>query len=475
MADRSDASVRASRADDLLVRYRRPAAFALWGLMIGAVATAVAAALVAGGGSALGTQSVSFLLPMIGLVFGTVGLLLALRLPANRMGWVFLAGGDLVTIYMAGYSYWFWGVMREWPLVWVAGWVNQAVYFPAILSLIAVPLLLFPTGRVPSPVWRWVSRSVALFGLLSIVVGTTAPAFTDDLNGRDPSQIASQFVTVADGHVSVIVDNPLGVAWLPRTGPLLAAVFVLLVGISFLGPPIAMVSRFRSSTGTVRQQIKWLAFSGSIAAFGLGTFYLIEEVSTPGPLQDVLVTVGLLGVLGIPITAGIAITRYRLYEIDRLISRTISYTLIVILLGLIYAAGAVWLPTRIVGEQSPLFVAGSTLAVAGLFNPIRRSILRQVDRRFHRDQHDARMIAQAFRARLTARVDLEEITGDFADVADRIVQPATIGVWIRPRKGGSPEPPGPDHRPDHSSDRDDEGLPVAAGRGERKQAASADS
>ena len=444
------------RFDGLLVRYHRAIAFGLWGLMIGALATAVGAALMEGGSASDGDLA-GIILPMIGLVFGTVGLLLALRLPEHSMGWVFLAGGILLTIYMAGYSYFYWGVVHDWPLVWIAAWLNQAVYFPAILSLIALPLLLFPTGRVPSRGWRWVFRSVVLFGSMSLAVGTIQPTFAEELSGRVPSQIAGEYLNVVDGHASIVVDNPIGVEGVLGGNLLLFAFFVLLVGVSFLGPPIAMVSRFRTSTGTVRQQIKWLAFSGSVAAFGLGTFYLIQALSWLGPVQDLLVTVGLLGVLGIPVTAGIAIIRYRLYDIDRLISRTISYTLIVILLGLIYAAGAVWIPKRIFGEQSSLFVAGSTLAVAALFNPIRRSVRRQVDRRFHRDQHDARMVAQAFRTRLAARVDLEEVSEDYVEVVDRIMQPSAIGVWIKPRE------------PLNGAARSDNGAPVPRARSERRR------
>ena len=417
----------------MAVSLPRPVGFGLWGLMIVALATAVGAVLV-GGGLAAGADTAPLFLPMIGFVFGTVGLLLALRLPGNWMGWVFLAGGTLIAVYAAAYAYFYWGVVHDWPLVWVAGWVNLAVYFPAILALIALPLLLFPTGRIPSPGWRWVLRSVLLFGTLSVILGTIQPVFQEALEGRLPSQVAPEYLGVVAGQVSVVVDNPIGVAGLPGGNPILSALFVFLVSVSFLGPPMAMVFRFRRSTGAVRQQIKWLAFSASIAAGGLGAYYLIDEVSPDGSIQEALVTVALLGVLGIPITAGIAITRYRLYDIDRLISRTISYAVIVILLGLVYAAGALWLPRQIIGEQSSIFVAGSTLAVVALFNPIRRSILRQVERRFHRTQHDARLVAQAFRTRLTARADLEEITDEYVDVVALLMKPSTIGTWIKTKE-----------------------------------------
>ena len=148
---------------------RRVWAFGLWGLMLTAFGCAALFDL-QGGTGLLGSGGFLFLL--IGFVFGTVGLLLALRVAENRMGWVFLAAGALFGVYAAAHQYFYSGVVNDWPLVWVAGWLNYAVYMPAILALIALPLLLFPTGRVPSPRWRWVMWAVVLFGTMSVVFST---------------------------------------------------------------------------------------------------------------------------------------------------------------------------------------------------------------------------------------------------------------------------------------------------------------
>jgi hypothetical protein len=126
----------------------------------------------------------------------------------------------------------------------------------------------------------------------------------------------------------------------------------------------------------------------------------------------------------------LAVLRYRLYEIDRLISRTVTYTVLAVVLAIVYGFGAVWLPSRVVGEQTPLFVAGSTLAVAALFNPLRRRVMRWVDRRFNRSSYDAEQIADAFAVRLRDEVDPERLADEWATTVVRALQPSSIGVWL---------------------------------------------
>jgi len=414
----------------VVVARRRFAAFGLWGLMLTGFGCAVLFDIRADGGR-LVDDGAGLMLPAIGVAFGTVGLLLALRVPENRMGWVFLAGGALIAIYAAAYQYFFWGVVQDWPLVWVAGWLNFAVYFPAILALIALPLLLFPNGRLPSRRWRWVMWAVIVFASLSIVFPTISPSFTDELGARSAADVPVEYLGTEDGEIVVEVDNPFGVNALSDfDSPVLFATFLLLLSLSFLGSAAAMVFRFRRSEGTERLQIKWLAFSASIAAVGLGSFYVIQGNSPDAPVLDFLVLLGLLGVLGIPVTAGIAVSRYRLYDIDRLISRTVSYTLLVGTLGLIYVIGAVWLPTRLLGGQSTLYVAGSTLAVAALFNPLRRRVQRAVDRQFNRSSYRAALISEEFSAKLQESLTIAELTGAWVQTVDDALQPKASGIWI---------------------------------------------
>ena len=172
------------------VAARRLAAFGLWGLMVGALVFGVVISVV-GGSRLLTGDGGGLLLPLISFVFGTVGLLLALRVPNNRIGWVFLSGGTLFGINSTAGLYVYWGVVHDWLLVWFASWLELAVYWPAILTLIALPLLLFPTGIVPSPRWRWVMWTVFLFAGLSVVNSTIQPEFDDELGSRLPSDISS--------------------------------------------------------------------------------------------------------------------------------------------------------------------------------------------------------------------------------------------------------------------------------------------
>ena len=413
----------------VFLRSRRLAAFGLWGLMVAAWACGVIT-VVTGSGTVDGA---GLFLPLIGFVSGTVGLLLAVRVTGNRMGWVFLAGGALIAVYASAHQYFYWGVVNDWPLVWVAGWLNYAIYMPAILALIALPLLLFPTGRVPSPRWRLVMWAVVLFGTMSVVFSTIQPTFDDELGSRLPTDISSSYsVDVVDGSLSVIVDNPIGIDGLGDQGvPLILVVLPLvLLGVSFVGPAAAMVYRFRRSEGTERQQIKWLAFSASVAAISLGSFYVIQQFFPGSPILEVLVTIGLLGVLGIPIAAGIAITRYRLYDIDRIVSRTVSYSIVVVVVGVGFF-GLVSLVTSILPSQNSLAVAASTLAVAAVFNPLRVRTQRLVDRRFNRSGYQAQVVSEEFTAKLREPLSSQEIMGLWSQTVEEAIQPQAAGIWLK--------------------------------------------
>jgi hypothetical protein len=139
------------------------------------------------------------------------------------------------------------------------------------------------------------------------------------------------------------------------------------------------------------------------------------------------------GVVAVPTSVAIAVLRYRLYEIDRLVSRTVGYVVVLGVLTVVYVIGAVWLPTRLLGEQSPLFVAASTLIVAGLFGPLRKRVVVWVDRRFYRARYDADRVAEAFSSRLRDQIDLTDLTTDWVDVIAATLRPTTIGVWVSER------------------------------------------
>ena len=413
----------------MALRSRTALALGVYGLMVGGF---VVAGVVASQGGSLVLDSVESLALMpIPVVFGTVGLLLALRVPENRVGWVFLVGGTLFSLYIASYAYFFWGVVTGWPAVGLIGLLSYVLYMPAILSLTALPLLLFPTGHVPSDRWRWVLRALVLFVALNAVALVISPQLpSDTLGSRNPDEIAVGSVSIEAGQRVILVANQLGVENLPDWVDALNPVFLALLAVSFLGPAASMVYRLTRAQGEERLQIKWLGLSALIAGLGLGSFYVIQSLIPEAALLDSLLGVGLVGLLGIPVAAGVAITRYRLYEIDRLISRTISYTVIVGLLGLLFAGGVVWLPTALGLNDSPLLVAATTLLVAALFSPLRTRVQNKVDRRFNRSNYLSAQVAEQFNVELQTADDLDEILGIWLETVSESLAPEAAAIWL---------------------------------------------
>jgi uncharacterized membrane protein YdcZ (DUF606 family) len=187
-----------------------------------------------------------------------------------------------------------------------------------------------------------------------------------------------------------------------------------------------MVLRFRRSGTVERHQIKWLLFA--VGLFGVIYIYSAIFTSfTEGGVNDILLTTSLIG---IPVAIAIAVLRYRLFDIDRVVSRTVGYAIVVGVLGLVYAAGAIWLPSLLSGD-SPIFVALATLAAAALFNPVRRNVLNAVDRRFYRARYDAEKVVDSFKAQLRDQTDLELLAQDWVTVVSETMHPAMVGVWVR--------------------------------------------
>jgi hypothetical protein len=222
------------------------------------------------------------------------------------------------------------------------------------------------------------------------------------------------------------VANPIGLLPVNETneGP-----FWLVFGWSLLsllvGGLTAIVARYRRSEPLVRTQIKWVVYAAILFAVVLGA-----RLAFPNWLDTLtsLAFVASLYLIAISITA--AIVRYRLFEIDRIISRTVGYALVIATLAAVYAIGAVWLPAQLLGEQPPLFVAASTLVVAVLFNPVRRRILAGADRRFYRSGYEAQRVVGEFGARLQDEVEVDHVTGSLETVVRETMRPAAIGVWV---------------------------------------------
>ncbi|MFZ0015354.1 MAG: hypothetical protein WAL25_14700 [Acidimicrobiia bacterium] len=384
---------------------RRFTAVAMWSLMLVAI-SAFALLVLGGDGPDLGGLS----LALISATFGTTGLVLVWRLPANRIGWIYLTAGLLGGIDVVAFMYARFALIRGWPMAAEAATIESTLYFPWIITMVSLPILLFPDGKPPTPRWRWVgvgiaATYVAAFASTLLRSGIDHEDFADVVNPWQIEQLNSFYESAA---------------WSILVLPLLA--------VALVGPPLALIYRFRRSRGTERLQLKWLVFSATMAAIGLAITYAFQGEG-PGWL-GVVTGIALIGTLAIPITTGMAIVRYRLYDIDRLISRTVVYGVLVALLAGVYV-GAVFLLGRFLPDQNSISVAISTLAVAALFNPLRRQVQQFIDRRLYRARYDAQEVAEDFTNRLQHDFDLEVLHDDLLGVVEDVVKPEAAGLWLR--------------------------------------------
>jgi hypothetical protein len=348
---------------------------------------------------------------IIVIPFGVVGFVVARRQPRNPIGWILLAltlaflvsdvaGSYAVLYYHHGY--------RGLPLPRVG--VFLAAWWIWLLLLLPLPIALFPDGRV-SGLWRWVVWAY-LAACLLFVLGTA---------WQDVIGIAARHIRVdSNGELLSSDSGPGGTA------------VKALVAASFIAFCLACVGRqilsYRRSTGERRQQLKWLLSGGAISIGGL--ILAIAINNSGNPVLRVVGVAGFLGVAALPIGIGIGILRYRLYEIDRLISRTLSYLIITGLLAGVFV-GIVVLATDVLPFSSPVAVAASTLAAAALFSPLRRRVQHLVDRRFNRTRYDAEAVVAAFTMRLRDAVDLDAVRSELLVAVDGAVQPAYTSLWIR--------------------------------------------
>ncbi len=343
---------------------------------------------------------------------GTLGLRLVLRHPGNAVGWWIMVAGLSFPIESLTAEFTQWGLDR-WgavPIVLAAGWLTRWIW---ILASFNIPflILLYPDGHLPSRRWRpvlWLAVSV-------VVAAFVTMAFSID---SEP--------------VAGALRNPLGVPSLTPMFEFLISVVVfpgqfVMIALAVL----SLVARYRQGEGVERQQIKVLMWVGPVAL----AFFAFAGNYNDGPVWlEPLLNFGFTVFVTAAFT--LAILRYRLFEIDRLMSRTVSYALVAGALAAVYGFGTVWLPSRVVGEQTPLFVAGSTLAVAALFNPVRRRVMRWVDRRFNRSRYDPERIANDFAKRLQDQVDADQVADDWAEVVTATLHPTAVGVWVRDEPTG---------------------------------------
>jgi hypothetical protein len=291
---------------------------------------------------------------------------------------------------------------------WVAHWI-----WPVNFAALSFLVLLFPTGRLPSPRWRPIAW--LLGGFWGGLILFTMLADEGNLKG-------------------IGVENPVGLAlpWLPIAIPLFALAAVVLPAVV-----LAPFLRLRRASGVERQQLKWPALiatvTGLLGLLGLGAGMTpLLPLPFLGVAAWILAAVGMI--VGLPVAVGIAILRYRLYDIDRIISRVLAYGLLTAVLGLGYAAGSlVFVPLVGAGGEAPSWlVAAATLAAAAVFRPARRRIQAVVDRRFNRRHYDAAKTIEAFSARLREQLDLDTLSAELLAVVDQTMEPTTVSLWLRP-------------------------------------------
>jgi hypothetical protein len=359
----------------------------------------------AGRSDLVGSDADTIIYGLVAVSAATVGAVLASRRPAHPVGWLLLALG---LWFAYGYGSW---VLLAWrgapPAI---GSAVKDIAVVVMAACIGFVLLLTPTGSLPSPRWRWWARVAAaapLVGLVSLALGPL----------REPDQSAA---------------NPLAVGAL--AGPLLVVRGVAFV-VAGLAIPVgawSLVVRFGRAGGVERQQLRWLAVAAApvaVAVAALAALVLAGNEVALGWLPGICLAV-------LPLAIGAAILRYRLYDLDRIISRALAYGLLTVLLGLGYA-GVVLGLGRLLPQDSSLVVAGATLAVAGVFQPARRRIQRAVDRRFNRRRYDAAQTIAAFSDRLRQQVDLEALTVELLAVVEETMQPTQASLWLRPPHASS--------------------------------------
>jgi uncharacterized membrane protein YhaH (DUF805 family) len=349
---------------------------------------------------------------LLAVGFSPVGAVIVLRSsPKNPIGWLFCAIGLSFGVihFCAQYArYALLAAPEALPAGDVAAGILSLVWVPAA-GLNVFLFLLFPDGRLPSRRWRW----FFWLTLLLIAVGTISQAFA-------PGPVLG-----ADG-----IYNPLGVEGLPNGFKLIETLIYTLI---FVSAASLYVRRLRAS-GVERQQLKWFTYTATLAISGVILTYTLSEAIGLMWLGWVGYVLALVGLIGLPIAMGIAILRYRLYEIDLIINRTLVYGLLTAMLVLFYFGSVTalqYLFSLLTGQGNTLAIVASTLAIAALFNPLRRRIQGFIDRRFYRRTYDARKTLEAFGSRLRDETDLEKLCEDLGEVVDETMQPSHISLWLR--------------------------------------------
>jgi hypothetical protein len=388
---------------------------AVWLVVLGVVA----------GGSLAGMVPLSLLSHQVGdgvvaLVIGGpctgVGLVVARRQPGNPLGWLFLVIAVCLFLSTVGGAYAVFDYRLGHHLPLGAAGLALDPLWAAALALFVVVILLFPDGRLPSRFWRWALRAFCALYVVLLVALAVATA----------GALAARPVRVdATGGLSA-VDNPAGWFAVLEHSILL---LLLLLSLAFIG---RQALSWRRSSGERRQQLKWLASGAAVAIVSVVLAVPFSTSGTTTTVREWVDDLAWFGLAALPVSMGVAILKHRLYEIDRIISRTLTYAAVTGVLVGVYA-GLVLLATHVLAVTTPVSVAAATLAAAALFSPLRRRVQRVVDRRFNRARYDAEQTVAAFAARLQDAVDLDAVRDDLAGVVHQALEPAHVSVWISQR------------------------------------------
>jgi hypothetical protein len=368
-------------------------------------------------GQGPGSDATAYATVLFVLATSAVGTLIGLRRPGNTIGWLLrvaafgFATGSFLVIYVEVAV----AQAGSLPVGPIAVWLGDLMFQLAFGVSATFLLLLFPTGRLPSPRWKLVGWMAGLGMALMFAAVLLGPGAFEDLP----------------------IENPLA---LEETSPILRvfeSVFYLML-VPILASVASLIVRYRQSAGEERQQLKWVAVGVVVLAIGVAGTVVWDGLS-----DDTVNLVIALALTAVPISIGMAILRYRLYDIDRIISRTVSYGAVTALLVGTYVAFVFVLGDLLPSRENSLVVAASTLAVAGLFNPLRRRVQDFVDRRFNRSRYDLSRTIEAFSQRLRTEVDLDQLGRDLQDVAADSMHPKSISLWLRDDPAARIRPPLP--------------------------------
>jgi uncharacterized membrane protein YhdT len=354
------------------------------------------------------------------LSYAPVGALIASRHPANPVGWLLCLYGLIISISHFGAQYATYALLAQ-PdslpageaMAWIVSWV-----LPIINGLTVFYILLFPTGRLPSRRWRWVGWLTVAFVVVGVILAAVSSGALLGILGP--------------------IQNPLGIEGFSNA--YYKAILYFMAPVLIAAAALAVFIRLRRAIGVERQQTKWFAYAAVATVSATILAYIIPGVvDTPLWFERLGFALNIAFIPAVPISIGIAILRYRLYDIDIIINRTLVYGSLTAALAMVYIGGvattqAIFRALTGHEEQPQLAIVVSTLVISALFNPLRRQIQGFIDRRFYRRKYDARQTLEAFSTKLRDETDLEALSDDLVSVVRETMQPSHVSLWLRPSR-----------------------------------------